>query len=201
MFELELHRNLVIHQPGDAVVVLRSHRDRWDGQRRSSRSLRAGGAAANTVAAVASRCRAEITTAAPSSCQKLIQLVLEFAERLAAQRAAGCGTRSQSWLGGPLSGWPRCCCKSSPTAGERDSAARSASEYVLNNGALWSASSRAGSRSTILPLSLPLNLIHVGFGSDHSRARAARQTGPFVPGDHGRLKPISGAYCGSLAPR
>jgi len=46
-------------------------------------------------------------------------------------------------------------------------------------------------------LELAFELIHIRFALDYGE-HGLRRNGPSVPGDHGRLKPIKGAYCGSF---
>jgi len=45
-----------------------------------------------------------------------------------------------------------------------------------------------------LPLELAFELIHIRFALDTASTGCA-ETGPSVPADPGRLKPIKGAYC------
>src|SRR5947209_11526501 len=82
-------------------------------------------------------------------------------------------------------------------SGAKASAASSASVSLLVSTVVMGCEGLGASNSTILPLSLPLNF------SKSASVRITARTGcpemvPFVPGDHGRAKPIRGVYCGSF---
>jgi len=82
-------------------------------------------------------------------------------------------------------------------SGASASAASSASVSLRVSDAVSNGDGLGSSSNTIFPLSLPLN-----FSISASVRITARtgcpETGPAVPGDHGRAKPIKGVYCGSF---
>ena len=82
-------------------------------------------------------------------------------------------------------------------SGARASAASSSFVSLRARLAVMSGDGRASSSRIILPFSLPLNFsmsASVWMGA----ITGSPVSVPFVPGDHGRAKPISGEYCGSF---
>ena len=183
--EFQRHGNLLIDQPGDAIVVLRRERDGGNRQRillvLRARAGREHGAAVAARPFGDSHQRAFVR-------QELIQLVPE------SQRAAA---RGAGWRPGSRA-------ERAVVGGVRRRAQREDLRGQIGVGEClrqWRGQRLElprGVEQHDLALQLAFELLHVVCGSNDREHRLSRDL-PFVPGDHGRLKPISGAYCGSLS--